>query len=46
MSVQRAYKPENLTPFLQKIVDEQRLEARDAQSGKGDNGRGPPPVPS
>ncbi len=32
MSVQRAYKPENLTPFLQKIVDDRQLKTRDAQA--------------
>jgi hypothetical protein len=34
MSVQRAYKPENLVPFLQKIVDDQHLEARGAKAIK------------
>jgi hypothetical protein len=34
MAVQRAYKPENLAPFLQKIVHDQHLEARGAKAVK------------
>jgi hypothetical protein len=34
MSVQRAYKPENLAPFLQKIVDDRHLEARSPKAVK------------
>lgn len=34
MSVQRAYKPENLVPLLQKVVESQNLEIREAKAIK------------
>ena len=34
MSVQRAYKPENLVPLLQKVVESQHLEIREAKDVK------------
>jgi hypothetical protein len=44
MAVQRAYKPENLTPFLQKIVDDKHLEARSATAIKATTGAARPPT--
>jgi hypothetical protein len=44
MSVQRAYKPDNLVPFLQKIVDDQHLEARDAKAVKETTAAPRPPT--
>jgi hypothetical protein len=43
MSVQRAYKPENLVPFLQKIVDDQHLEARSPKAIKETTAASRPP---
>lgn len=43
MSVQRAYKPENLEPFLQKIVLDQHLEARSASAIKETTAAARPP---
>ena len=43
MSVQRAYKPENLAPFLQKIVDDQHLKPRNAQAIKETTAKPRPP---
>jgi len=46
MNVQRAYKPENLVPFLQKIVDDQHLEARNATAIKATTAAAHPSPPS
>jgi hypothetical protein len=43
MSVQRAYKPENLVPLLQKIVDGHHLEAREAKAVKETTAAARPP---
>ena len=44
MRVQNAWKPQSLAPFLQKIVDEQKLEPRPAEAARATAAATRPPV--